>query len=156
MASTSSRLQQCSAAFACFLLSLFSLPASAQGWPFPSPDPPTPVGGFHFKLSEDILVNATKDAVLKSYTISDTGKDNELFSQTSSGLDNRAGIFRPDSGYYFLSTLVHVAVVSQEQEALSQAADLENSTNAPAAEEGPKEPRVTVSICINGHCGDSA
>ena len=156
MASTS-RIQQCSVAFACILLSLFTSSTSANPIPWEAEDKipipwvtPTPTEtprtaeGFHFKLSEDILVNATKDGVLKPFTFSDRGNNQELFSEANSGLDIYAGIFRPSTGYYFLSTLVHVAVLAQE----------ENSTNN--AVEGEKEPRVTVSICINNNCGNSA
>jgi hypothetical protein len=172
MASISSKvLYQCSAAFACILLSLFasstsapfglenlpgenepSAPLGLQNLPGEneqSTEPPI-VEGFHFKLSEDILVNTTKDTVLKDYTIQDLGENEELFLVSeSSGLDKYSGIFGPSNGYYFLSTLVHVAVVAQEEAALSQAA--ENSTN-----NAEKEPRVTVSICINANCGNSA
>ena len=142
MASTSSKIQQCSAAFACILLGLFTSSASAFP-PGPPPwlkptEPPT-AEGFHFKLSEDILVNATEDAILKDYTITDLGKNEELFSESNSGLDKNSGIFRPSTDYYFLSTLVHVAVVAQEWSQTSE-----------------NEPRVTVSICINAHCGNSA
>ena len=152
MASTSSKIQQCSAAFACILLGLFTSSASAFP-PGPPPwlkdDPPTEpptAEGFHFKLSEDILVNATEDAILKDYTITDLGKNKELFSESNSGLDNFAGIFRPSTDYYFLSTLVHVAVVAQEGNQTEES-DIDNSEN---------EPRVTVSICINAYCGNSA
>ena len=165
MASTSSRVQQCSVAFACILLSLFTSSTSAIPIPWEAGDKnpipweadtttptetPRTVGGFHFKLSEDILVNATKDAVLKQFTFSDLGKNRELFSELSTGLDIYGGIFRPSTGYYFLSTLVHVAVVQAQEEA----ALVENSTNT--AVEGEKEPRVTVSICIDDNCGNSA
>ena len=155
MASTSSKIQQCSAAFACILLGLFTSSASAAPLPpwlqdvssnEPSPTEPSTAEGFHFKLSEDILVNATEDAVLKDYTITDLGRNQELFSETNSGLDNNAGIFRPSTDYYFLSTLVHVAVVAQEGSQTSEN-DTDNSEN---------KPRVTVSICINAHCGNSA
>ncbi len=159
MASISSRvLYQCSAALACILLSLFTSSTSQPiGWPpgdfdndNQQPTEPPIIEGFHFKLSEDILVNATKDAVLKDYTIQDLGENEELFLVSeSSGLDKYSGIFGPSDGYYFLSTLVHVAVVAQEEEALSQAE--ENSTD-----NAEKEPRVTVSICINANCGNSA
>jgi hypothetical protein len=155
MASISSRvLYQCSAALACILLSLFTSSTSQPiGWPpggIVQPTEPPIVEGFHFKLSEDILVNTTKDTVLKDYTIQDLGENEELFLVSeSSGLDKYSGIFGPSNGYYFLSTLVHVAVVAQEEAALSQAA--ENSTN-----NAEKEPRVTVSICINANCGNSA
>lgn len=153
MALTSSRVQQCSVAFACILLSLFTSSTSALPPPWfdntPTPTE-TPTGGsFHLKLSEDILVNATKDTVLKQFTISDRGNNQELFVEGNTGLDKHAGIFRPSTGHYFLSTLVHVVVVAQEEAALSQAA--ENSTN-----NEEKEPRVTVSICINNNCGNSA
>ena len=149
MASTS-RIQQCLAALACILLSLFT--SSTSAFPFPDPEPPSepkPAGGFHFKLAADIQVNASKEAVLKQFTITDLGNNEELFSEPSSGLDNFAGIFRPSNGHYFLSTLVHVAVVVQE-EAQNQA---ENNTSEG---EGEKEPRATVSVCIDGNCGSSA
>ena len=162
MASTSSRiLHQFSAAFACILLSLsFASSAPVDDLPpwLRPPEPPSEGAttesppadqGFHFKLSEDILINASKDAVLNGYTILDLGKNDELFLvQSNSGLDNFSGIFRPFSGYYFLSTLVHVAVVTQDEAALSQAEDSTNNSE--------KEPRVTVSICINANCGNSA
>ena len=149
MASTSSRvLHQLSAAaaFACILISVFASCASAGPIPWETtPTRPPTIEGFHFKLSEDILVNATKDAVLKDYNIRDLGKNNELsVVSVNSGLDKFSGIFRPSNGYYFLSTLVHVAVVAQEETA-------EDSTNS-----SEKEPRVTVSICINANCGNSA
>ena len=149
MASTSSKIQQCSAAFACILLGLLTSSASAVPLPpwvvNPPTEPPT-AEGFHFKLSEDILVNATEDAVLKDYTITNLGKNDELFSESNSGLDKNSGIFRPSTDYYFLSTLVHVAVVAQEGNQTEES-DIDNSEN---------EPRVTVSICINAHCGNSA
>ena len=151
MASTSSRVfHQYSVAFAWILIAVFVSCASAQfSGPIGPPDqydePEPPIEGFHFKLSEDILVNATKRAVLNDYNILDLGKNNELsVVAVSSGLDKVSGIFRPSNGYYFLSTLVHVAVVAEEETA-------EDSTS-----NSEKEPRVTVSICINANCGNSA
>ena len=160
MASTS-RVHQCSTALACIVLSVLTYSTSAIPIPWETADPdqtqapPEPAGGFHLRLSEDISVTATEDAaVLKRFTIdinnAGLGHDRELFSKTRSGFDNINGIFRPSNGYYFLSTTVHVSVVQETSISHS-----ENSTDGEGEKEA-EEPSVTVSICINENCGDSA
>ena len=159
MASTS-RVHQCSTALVCIVLSALTYSTSAIPIPWEIPDadqtqaPPEPAGGFHLRLSEDISVTATDDvAVLKRFTIdinNGLGNNRELFSKTRSGFDNINGIFRPSNGYYFLSTVVHVSLVEEASSSPS-----ENSTDG-GGEKDDEKPSVTVSICINENCGDSA
>ena len=100
--------------------------------------PGAAVEGFHLKLEEDIAVGSEATANLTSFAFS---QDKEgLFSRKNTGFDIIDGIFRPSNGFYLLSCRAQVAVKP-----------LEGQTTTSSG-----EPRVTVTICINGNCGNSA
>lgn len=112
-----------------------------------------PVKGFHLKLERDTAVNPVSDTSLK-YLINAAGDDTGLFYE--SGLSNIDGIdiFNPSNGFYLLSSIVHVRVKPQESQEPTQEQAV--TTMMATAEEPEKAPRVTLTICINSDCGNSA